>query len=445
MNETSLWRRYALALALVPDVDVAGDLFMDARSDEALLRRAAAWRRRHGLPPVAAVPPELPDLTPEQQEDALHLYRRARRRRRVQLGLAAVVAVAVLLGSIFLAVPDERSSLAADPAFAGRPLVRSEEKAGRRLAVFKAEATAGAVTVWWEITGPRLSAGITPGPELVLSGSGSDWRDPMQTWVKLVRPDRLVGRSTYNVLVGEEEAAVLHLDDLAGEPVRWLVRAPLTRAEVEPDARVLHPDSEAAAGNVRFTVRQVTVAPTYTLVRYEPDTGRQRGELRHFLRVEADGFLLELVGPPRVEGREVVALFRAAPSEADELVVHFDRAAAQHVDSVPARNELTGTTWSGSTVTAQLALSTFLVDRYTTSPLPLSQWPWNLGGSFFLSDDGVSYPAMVVYQGEDPSRHLTLWRLQAYVPSAEAGRPLQVRIPRLEREPGAEVRIRLTQ
>jgi hypothetical protein len=70
---------YALALSLVPDRDVAGDLYMDAANEADLRRRAAAWLGRRGLP-VPAQDPPLPELTDTDRTFAAHLARRGRSR-----------------------------------------------------------------------------------------------------------------------------------------------------------------------------------------------------------------------------------------------------------------------------------------------------------------------------------------------------------------------------
>jgi hypothetical protein len=445
-TEAELLRLYALALLLVPDHSAAGDLFMDARSESDLRRRAAAWRREHELhPTLGANEGALPALSPEEQEHALHLHRRGVLRRRMQLGLAAGAAV-VLVASLVLALSGPLRHIASDPAFAGQPLDRSGSVGGRQFTIWKAEATPGAVTVWWEITGSGLAqvARTKVEPELVLSGTGTDWLRPVAGDQHLERPDRLVGHSTYNILVDREDAVVLHVADLAGEPVRWLLRAPLTAASAEPGARIITTDATADLGVFSATVKQVVLAPTYTLLRYEPRHKVSEATLRHFLRVEAGGRLLEPVGPPAVDDGEVTAIFGAVPAGAGELTLHLDFARPLLVDPIPSRDELTGLFRAADgQVIAQLALSTYLLDRQTTSPLPLPDWPWPLEGSYLVGEGGERYGTTVIYQGEDPSRHLTLWRLQADVPPQVDIRTLQLHLLRLDRGDGTVLRIPL--
>ncbi len=102
MNKHEVLRRYALALSLVSDPDVAGDLFMDARDEADLIRRANWWRFQQGLPQLS---PEdsLPELDAAQAEHALHLARRSVARRKAK-GLATAGAlVAALLALMGLA------------------------------------------------------------------------------------------------------------------------------------------------------------------------------------------------------------------------------------------------------------------------------------------------------------------------------------------------------
>ena len=91
MDEQATCRLYALALSLVPEPNIAGDIFLFTRSEADLRRRAAAWRRRQGLPDPAGDPP-LPPLDADQRELALLLARRGRRQRRLRPWLAAAAA-----------------------------------------------------------------------------------------------------------------------------------------------------------------------------------------------------------------------------------------------------------------------------------------------------------------------------------------------------------------
>lgn len=101
MDKQRLLQRYALALSLVPDADVAGDLFMDADDDADLIRRANRWRFQQGLTRVEPSFP-LPQLEPAQVEHALHLGSRAVTRRRARTALTAAGVVAILVGLMVL-------------------------------------------------------------------------------------------------------------------------------------------------------------------------------------------------------------------------------------------------------------------------------------------------------------------------------------------------------
>lgn len=113
MDDQGLYRRYALSLALVPEVDVAGDLFMNTTTEAALWEAAAAWRKENGYPP-APLDSEPVELDEFQQEHARHLARRAGLRRRTQLMLTVAVGAA-LVGLTVLAWPHAPHSTAASP------------------------------------------------------------------------------------------------------------------------------------------------------------------------------------------------------------------------------------------------------------------------------------------------------------------------------------------
>ena len=146
---------YALALTLVPDESYASDLFMAARDEAHLRRLAAGWRQRHGLPPLAD-PPSPAELSDEQREYGLHLARRRDRRTKSRLVLAALTVVLVLAGVRILSqVPRPGVSLAAEQAKAKPPATFG-------LQVLRAEATPGAITVWWSYAGTGAAEADSP-------------------------------------------------------------------------------------------------------------------------------------------------------------------------------------------------------------------------------------------------------------------------------------------
>ena len=198
MNEQELHRLYALSLALVPDADVAGDLFMDARDEADLQRRATRWLKGQGLPlpqqPVAVAP-----LNADQKEHALHLARRGRRRRQAKLSLVATVA-AIAVALVLIARPSivPASGLVADRSFKGQPQVMSVPMEGIVFAVHRTEATQGEVIVWWSFQGhdaARMEQEATP--LLLVQNRGTLAPDLMETDV--IRSDRLLGRTVYRV------------------------------------------------------------------------------------------------------------------------------------------------------------------------------------------------------------------------------------------------------
>lgn len=440
MDHPAVQRRYALALFLVPDPDAAGDLFMDAASTADLHLRANRWRLRRGLTPVGALPPEdqLPSLTAEEGAYALHLNWRAGVRRRVRLGLGIAGVGALLLALLWLWQP-WRGDLTADPIFDERPLSRSESVEGLQLSVYRAEASAGSIVIWWALTGPGLSETAVQ-PDLILAGTGSEWRRPIQTEVARDRHDRLVGQSTFSVVVGASERAVVHLSRLGDRSVDLLVRAPLTRVEHPPGARTLAYDLHKQLGGHSFTLEQVVLASTYTLIRYQSTAPAGEEPLRHLIALETSaGRFLEPIGPPLSRGGTVTVIFRPVPAGVKALTLHVRQATlAPGLPSLAGESELRSLTREGSTVTAQLSIPTYLWDRHWATPLPWLDWPWLMEGAHFVDPSGQRYEAWSVYQGEDPSRHLYLWRLQAQVPPAISLEDLQVWITRLRPESGLQ-------
>ncbi|HWI63116.1 MAG TPA: hypothetical protein VNT75_14810 [Symbiobacteriaceae bacterium] len=116
MNKQQILRRYALALALVPEQDAADDLFMDAADESDLRARANRLRHANGLSPIQGDPPELPALDEMQVEYALHLAERAAYRRRSRRMLTVVGLAVVLVGLAYAGVslgPGQFSQLSA--------------------------------------------------------------------------------------------------------------------------------------------------------------------------------------------------------------------------------------------------------------------------------------------------------------------------------------------
>lgn len=202
--------RYRLALALVPDPNAAGDLFMAARSEADLRRRAARWREQEGLPPAAAHLP-LPELDQDQREHALHLARRGRAHRRATLWLTAVVVVAGLAAGGFLLREALMPRLDSHPAFAGQPISRATGMGDLTLAVYQVEVTvppaeqsgyALEVSLWWEVTGTGAADAYRRfQPQLYLSRrqSGARWLESATTRHYATRPERVLGVSRFRL------------------------------------------------------------------------------------------------------------------------------------------------------------------------------------------------------------------------------------------------------
>lgn len=195
-----LLHRYRLALALIPDPDAAGDLLMSAKSDDDLRRRAARWREAAGLDP-AKEPLQLPALTLEQREHALHLARRGATHRRVQRWLAGLTAVVVLAGCGYLAYESIRPRLDVNPAFTASPLAGAPGPGDLNLTLYdlRFDAAGETLEVWWELTGTGASDRARRlRPQLRITGTNS-WRDHVNTRFYSTSPDRLLATSRFRV------------------------------------------------------------------------------------------------------------------------------------------------------------------------------------------------------------------------------------------------------
>ncbi|MDF2627392.1 MAG: hypothetical protein K0R39_1223 [Symbiobacteriaceae bacterium] len=323
MNEQE--RLYALALHLIPDQDVAGDIFMDVRTEPALLTRAARWRRQHQLPAVDA-PAFLPALTPDQRDYAAHLARRGRRRRQMKTLAATAVAgiLAVLVGARGLVFADR--GLAGDPAYSAQPVTTSDGPA-LDFAVYKVEANPGMVTFWWAIQG-RNAADEAANVELEL---GYNRRPTLATVVSheatISREDRVVGRTTFQTPVPVSTTATLTVSRPGARP-EWHVAVDLA-PEPDPGARTIAVDQTVTglSGIVQVSIVSVTIAEDYTIIRYQPQGEDWSVAPAHQLELVADTTRLPRYGVLRrygdTEEREV--LFGPMPEGAETLEVLFPR------------------------------------------------------------------------------------------------------------------------
>lgn len=152
MDREAILYRYRLALALVPDADQAGDLFMRSCTDADLIRWANRWREGQGLEPLHQ--PDLPLLDSFQEAHALHLFRRGESRRR-SLGLA------LLFGPLLVLVTVAWVWAAAGraPAWVAQALRQGALKSEESLVMLRQEVPAGPFLVRLEAV--ALSRGET--------------------------------------------------------------------------------------------------------------------------------------------------------------------------------------------------------------------------------------------------------------------------------------------
>ncbi len=204
-------RRYQLALALVDDPDIAGDLFMASRSEAELRRRIDQWRRAQGLPPATG-PQTLVPLDADQRQHALHLARRGALQQRLTRWLVGLAILVVLVGGGVLTYTALQPKLDSDPAFAREPQWGSSPWRGLTLQIYQADLQVipvdgrvndFTVSIWWEVTGPgasdayrefvpQLAAEVLP--ESFRTG---EWVDAATTQRFSVRPDRILGLSRF--------------------------------------------------------------------------------------------------------------------------------------------------------------------------------------------------------------------------------------------------------
>lgn len=326
---------YALALALVPDEDVAGDLFMDARTEQGLLRAANAWRRRQGLEPVDLLPPTLPSLTPLEAEHARHLRRRAGLRSRVRLTAAAVLAAAVCVGgAVWLADADrpvlswaQAGSLAGDLAFRSAPLAQDTAETGPKLAIYKLEPTPGGLTVLWELTGPGVAdqaGSLTPQlylgvPPVLMEAAATERESP--------RSNRVVGRTRYKLLVTTEAGVEFRVPRLGQTQVNLSVNAVL-RPDLTGPA-VLPLNKQIQAGPATITLEQLALYPDRSVLRYRRSgPANLRGPYPYMMVGGGGRWTPDLVPSRRQSagGGPEEATFSPLRTGSTDLEIHFSSA-----------------------------------------------------------------------------------------------------------------------
>jgi hypothetical protein len=259
-------QRYALALSLVADPDVAGDLFMDARDEADLIRRAARWREARGEGPVAAGAP-LPLLTPDQEEHALHLARRAtlRRRSRRVIGIAGAALAVLAAGALLLRLP--AAPVRAKPKPAPAPQSQTVDSGGLHLAAYQVEVTPGTVTVTW---GARWDGPEQPvwRPALVVGSLQPQRVRPLDTEFLGASSGEVRARSTFRAVA--DPGAVIWLV-LETPDDRDIVLSGLAATEsgVLPSRETLPVGQHLSVGPDRdVLIETVTLTSEYTEVRY---------------------------------------------------------------------------------------------------------------------------------------------------------------------------------
>lgn len=318
-------RMYALALALVPDPDVAGDLFLSARDERDLRRRALAWRAGAGLPdpdPGAATP----ELTEIQLQHGLHLARRRELRRRAELtmvGLGILFGAACLLFAAVSLRKPPPEGLAAAPVFAHGPMSTAVSTDGVHLRVYAVDANPDSLTAWWEVTGPGAARYRDTVRQIVARiGVTGDILYPHSVDVQPYGSDTLRGRSRYQVTRPYLGLVTLRLDSFGQRPVGLSVQAPATRGLDGTDVRTVQVGRTVRQGEHALTITSVSTSINYVLVRYmvegpiAPSAGRQ------LLGAEVDGAWLpwrDTWSDPRAGE----AIFAPLPPEGRKLRVFF--------------------------------------------------------------------------------------------------------------------------
>lgn len=355
MQDDEQCRLYALALSLIPDPDAADDLCMEARGEADLRRRASAWRRRHGLPPKElAGPPDpagLPALDEVERAFALHLARRARRRRRARAAFACLLALSLLLAAAPRVLPALRSVIAttqamapdeltANPAFAARPVASAPGPGRTALSVYRAEATPGSVTLWWDLQGPD-AARLGQSAVVALLVSDDQEIEATSHVAASPRHDRYLARTAFRLPILDQTLVFLTVRT-AGDPPRLLKVS--VEPKGDPAARTFAVDRkiEAPAAGVTVTIQSITLAADYTAIRLRSDSGGTNNLiLGYSMEAYTDGSRLPEYGLwQRLGNNQRVTVFAPLPPGAGSLTLQFPRLAAQAAGSHLFSNDL---------------------------------------------------------------------------------------------------------
>ncbi len=412
MKESDLLERYALALELVPDSDLAGDLFMESRDAASLLRRANRWRERNGLPPVA-MPGAVRGLSEVEREHALHLARRGRGRR-LLCGVGSLLAVALLVVAGLRLLPEVvRTGLAADPIFDEAPLERTVHPKGYRIAIHKVEADPGAVTVWWSASGLHPArAAQEIHPQLRLDSITSDWMRPAEQETGTLQ-GRLVARTRFETFVTVEREALLTFAEQVEDQPAWLLRLPFRR-QVDLSAHVIDMDLSSTNGPVTVHLHRLTLGRNYTQLRYSVRS--DVGPPPTLYALQAGSTMLHRKGPILSDPTVMEVTFEALPREIDQVRLLFTPVFAP----LPPRTYSLPDDPSIELYTRN--------DRVATIVLVVENDTWGAAAFATVEGvDGVRYPAEELsFQIEgEPPKNRVLVRAQN-LPSGVALRSLRI-------------------
>lgn len=437
MDEHDVYAGYALALALIPEANVAGDLLAAARDAADLRRRLDGWRRANRLPP-APLQPELPALAAEQCAHALHLWRKAQRRRQLRPALSAaggaLLVAALVLGShSYLSY---RASLPGDPVYGGQP-VAAAESATVQFTVYRAEATPTRVTVWWAVSGAgaRAYAG-GEGPQLynLFTGRFGRRRQAADSKTVVLRDGRVLGKSSYPAqgLLWSEAMLGLRAPSDKEPPLR--LDFPVTEQD-DPGTRVLTPRQTVQGEGWSATLEQVRVAPGYVAVRSRIE-GHPGWSTLHRLELQVDGkplVLDEIQSATRSDVNFRQSLFPPLPSGASHLQVRYLLGQVQQIDydlrDPPVRK--TERTSAEFTATVALPAGQVVPTGVRSAPLAL-----------FLAPRRRSYPSDRMAFAPDPADpRQTLYTFTARLP--QQVEPTTLRLQAIVTVPGGALPVDL--
>jgi hypothetical protein len=396
MEEKLVLARYALALSLVEDPDIAGDLFMDARDDEDLRARAATWRRENGFEPASPVDGFLPALDDLQRAQALHLARRAGIRRRVLLvgrlvmGLALVVAVLVggqrILAGGFFASDEAALALAEDPIYKGKPVHQSDLKPGISLLIYQMEVTPVSLTLWWAVEGPEAS-GLRKelAPRLVAPESDLSLQE--NTSLPLGR-NRVLGKTIY------QGKFTSQMPFQFGVNTQGSIEARLPAVN-DPTAIEHRVGRVFRVGEGSFRIHSVTLGRDYTRVLYTPS----RSVPLPLIGLEVEGVLVDALRMPGQPHAPFELITGQIPKETRSLGLRFGGGVVIPHDSTIRLSDVENPIKrEGMKVTIAVPFSTegklvleqapILVD-VTGQKYPAAGWELRDGNSLVIEVDAV--------------------------------------------------------